>query len=121
MNDLSDEAMFELLPCLTPDAKFTTQINGSVISITIDCGERELVHEAPDAELLESCLHRAIESVLGAFWNRRANRWSAFEPEELKELSRFIEHSRIYDTKTKVEDEIEFEQQRRHATGEGEK
>jgi hypothetical protein len=66
------------------------------------------------------------EEIWMAGWDEavrrfRANRWSAFSDEELKELSRFIEHSRIYDTKTKVEDEIEFEQQRRHATGEGEK
>jgi Restriction alleviation protein Lar len=49
-------------------------------------------------------------------WNRRA-RWASFSDEELRELNRFIEHSHIYDTTTKVEDEIESELEQRKAEG----
>jgi hypothetical protein len=50
-------------------------------------------------------------------FNLRANRWANFETEELKELDRFIENSRVYDTHTNVEDEIDQELARRRAGG----
>lgn len=45
------------------------------------------------------------------------NRWAAFSDEELQELYRFIDNSKIYDTRTEVESEIEAELSRRAKEG----
>jgi hypothetical protein len=47
-------------------------------------------------------------------WNRRANRWSAFEPEELVEIATCC-------AEAPFSIEAAKELSRRHATGEGEK